>query len=263
VPSGTRRPRAPGAAAASRCREGSVALSLCTTVHPLHIRFANVFGASVFEATVRPDPRLAAASGRCWRAGSCRRSTRWRWPRAMGPFRRAVLHFIRDHPYKVEQGAPTWPARPRPPGGAGRARVGPGAGARGAAARVRAGAAAGARPHRRFSEADAKLAQKLGQLQPFAAVSHRNAWANLRLLGQPNTVLAYCTSAHSLHTRSPNITGASLSEAAARPGPADVTTRTPHSESFATGGKVITTTPTEPQAVWRIVQRDARGGPRG
>jgi hypothetical protein len=38
---------------------------------------------------------------------------------------------------------------------------------------------------------DAKLAQKLGQLQPFIAVfSCRNTWANLHLLGQPNTVLA-------------------------------------------------------------------------
>ena len=43
---------------------------------------------------------------------------------------------------------------------------------------------------RRASEKDAKLAQKLGQLQPFIAVSHRNAWANWHLLGQPNTFLA-------------------------------------------------------------------------
>jgi hypothetical protein len=42
------------------------------------------------------------------------------------------------------------------------------------------------------SEKDAKLAQKLGQLQPFLAVfrySHRNARTNLHILGQPNTVL--------------------------------------------------------------------------
>ena len=38
---------------------------------------------------------------------------------------------------------------------------------------------------------DATLAQKLGQLQPFLAECfHRNAWANLHLLGQPNTSLA-------------------------------------------------------------------------
>jgi hypothetical protein len=40
------------------------------------------------------------------------------------------------------------------------------------------------------SEKDAKLAQKLGQLQPFIAVLPRNAWPNLHLLGQPNTFLA-------------------------------------------------------------------------
>ena len=36
---------------------GSVALSLCTTAHPLHTRFANIFGASVPETTMRPNPR--------------------------------------------------------------------------------------------------------------------------------------------------------------------------------------------------------------
>jgi hypothetical protein len=42
------------------------------------------------------------------------------------------------------------------------------------------------------SEKDAKLAQKLGQLQPFIAVFRQEciAWANLYILGQPNTFLA-------------------------------------------------------------------------
>ena len=40
------------------------------------------------------------------------------------------------------------------------------------------------------NEKDAKLAQKLGQLQPFALYSRRNAWANLHLSGQPKTFLA-------------------------------------------------------------------------
>ena len=40
------------------------------------------------------------------------------------------------------------------------------------------------------SEKDAKLAQKLGQLQPSLAVPHSKAWANSHLLGQPNTFLA-------------------------------------------------------------------------
>jgi hypothetical protein len=55
----------------------------------------------------------------------------------------------------------------------------------------------------RKSEKAAKLAQKLGQLQPFTAVfpymhSYRNAWANLSRLGQPDIVLA---EAHSMPVR--------------------------------------------------------------
>ena len=41
-----------------------------------------------------------------------------------------------------------------------------------------------------ISEKDAKLAQKLGHLQLFLVYSHRNAWANLHMLGQPDTSLA-------------------------------------------------------------------------
>jgi hypothetical protein len=36
---------------------GSVALSRCTAAHPLHIRFTNIIGASLSEATMRPNPR--------------------------------------------------------------------------------------------------------------------------------------------------------------------------------------------------------------
>jgi hypothetical protein len=36
---------------------GSVALSLCTTAHPLYTGCTSIFGASVPETTVRPDPR--------------------------------------------------------------------------------------------------------------------------------------------------------------------------------------------------------------
>jgi hypothetical protein len=50
-------------AAAARCwmfdggeTEGSVAFSLCTTAYQLHNGFANTCGASVSEATMRPDP---------------------------------------------------------------------------------------------------------------------------------------------------------------------------------------------------------------
>jgi hypothetical protein len=49
------------AAAARRGRrrargQGSVALSLCTNAHPLHTRFLNTFGASIFKTTMRPNP---------------------------------------------------------------------------------------------------------------------------------------------------------------------------------------------------------------
>ena len=39
-------------------------------------------------------------------------------------------------------------------------------------------------------EKDAKLAQKMGQLQPFITVFSRENMANLHLLGQPDTSLA-------------------------------------------------------------------------
>jgi hypothetical protein len=57
---------------------GSVALSLCTTAHPLYTGIANIFGASIPEATMRPNPRSTwrrssgpRARGRPWR---CRTS---------------------------------------------------------------------------------------------------------------------------------------------------------------------------------------------
>ena len=36
---------------------GSVALSLCTTVHSLHTKFAKIFGTCISEATMRRNPR--------------------------------------------------------------------------------------------------------------------------------------------------------------------------------------------------------------
>ena len=36
---------------------GPIALSLCTTAHPLYTRFTNIIGASIFEPTMRPNPR--------------------------------------------------------------------------------------------------------------------------------------------------------------------------------------------------------------
>ena len=35
----------------------AVALSLCTTAHPLHSRCTNIFGASLSEMVMRPNPR--------------------------------------------------------------------------------------------------------------------------------------------------------------------------------------------------------------
>jgi hypothetical protein len=37
--------------------QGSAALSLCTNAQPLHTRIANIFGTSLCEATMRPNPR--------------------------------------------------------------------------------------------------------------------------------------------------------------------------------------------------------------
>ena len=42
----------------ARLEQGSVALSLCAPTHPIYTRFTNLFGASVFEATMRPHPSL-------------------------------------------------------------------------------------------------------------------------------------------------------------------------------------------------------------
>jgi hypothetical protein len=39
-----------------RAHPGPAALSLCATARPLSTRFANIFGASVSEATMRPNP---------------------------------------------------------------------------------------------------------------------------------------------------------------------------------------------------------------
>jgi hypothetical protein len=39
-------------------QQGSVALSLCATAHPLHTRFTIIFGATVSKATMRPSPTL-------------------------------------------------------------------------------------------------------------------------------------------------------------------------------------------------------------
>jgi hypothetical protein len=42
----------------ARLGQGSVASSRCTTAHPLYTRFTKHFGASISEATMRPNPSL-------------------------------------------------------------------------------------------------------------------------------------------------------------------------------------------------------------
>jgi hypothetical protein len=51
--------------------QGLVALSLCTGAPPLYTRFANIFGASVSEMTMRPNPRSSrgCCAGRRGAAG--------------------------------------------------------------------------------------------------------------------------------------------------------------------------------------------------
>jgi hypothetical protein len=46
------------------CRFSMVKRGLVTSSRPLHTRFANIFGASVTEAVMRPDPRRALAAVR-------------------------------------------------------------------------------------------------------------------------------------------------------------------------------------------------------
>jgi hypothetical protein len=55
------RDREHAAGAGTRYGQGSVALSLCTTVQPLHTIFTNILGASFSEATMRPNPRYGGA----------------------------------------------------------------------------------------------------------------------------------------------------------------------------------------------------------
>ena len=52
--------RGPAVVADARCidiRGAARARPRCTTAYPLHTRFANMFGASVSEATMRTEPR--------------------------------------------------------------------------------------------------------------------------------------------------------------------------------------------------------------
>ena len=49
-----------------RHASGLVALSLCTTAHPLYTVIANTFGASISQTTTRPNPRRARLCDELW-----------------------------------------------------------------------------------------------------------------------------------------------------------------------------------------------------
>jgi hypothetical protein len=57
---------------------GSVALSLCTTAHPLYTRFTNIFGAFISEVTRWPRPRSAGRSRPGWRPAAAPPCVCWR-----------------------------------------------------------------------------------------------------------------------------------------------------------------------------------------
>jgi hypothetical protein len=56
-------PRLHAGGAAPGSPQGSVALSLCTTARPRYTRCTNIFGTSVSEATMRPNPTSPAGGG--------------------------------------------------------------------------------------------------------------------------------------------------------------------------------------------------------
>jgi hypothetical protein len=51
--------------------QGSATLSLCTTAHPLYTRFTDTLGASISEATLRPNPRSVAHAAAIRPRGAC------------------------------------------------------------------------------------------------------------------------------------------------------------------------------------------------
>ena len=65
-----------------RWAQGSVALSLCTAAHPLYTRIANIFGASIYETTMRPNPRWTAPPPLAGRTRASPPRCSWPcWPR--------------------------------------------------------------------------------------------------------------------------------------------------------------------------------------
>ena len=84
-----------------RCCLSSAALSLCATACPLHARFTNIFGASLCEATMRPNPRVRKTPS---------------WPRRVGSPPAFYSCVPRFPPGCMGQLAPLGPAehRPRP-----------------------------------------------------------------------------------------------------------------------------------------------------
>jgi hypothetical protein len=71
---GARAARTPTPARSAR---GSVALSRCTAARPVHTRFANILGASISEATMRPNPRSRSTRRSARTATSSGRPLAW------------------------------------------------------------------------------------------------------------------------------------------------------------------------------------------
>jgi hypothetical protein len=70
------------------CGQDSVALSLCTTAHPLHTRFTKRICTSISEATMRPNPRRGAdakiATAVCQAIARCGHLSVLQWARESG-----------------------------------------------------------------------------------------------------------------------------------------------------------------------------------
>ena len=108
----------------ARSGQDSVALSLCSAAHPLYTIFTNIFGASISEATMRPNPRSnrRPAPPASWRTPAtrtiparcpCRRSGAPRRGHARS-FCPTVFCPDMDAPHKRGRGAEELSRGPRP-----------------------------------------------------------------------------------------------------------------------------------------------------
>ena len=103
---------------ATRSAWGSVALSRCTTAHPLYTRSTNIFGASVSEAVMRPNPRAQTARMTSTSARAARAATAPPAPVRRVHYGKASLsnHFAYkiDHAFVPQTASRRTRARARP-----------------------------------------------------------------------------------------------------------------------------------------------------